>query len=135
MKKYISLLLVLMLCLSLCACGNSQEKQEKEITAILTQGYWSSDLNRTHKFSDSWVQISKDYTLTFFDDGSYRGEYSTTNIGHTNETEYRSYTGTWSIDGTTITLYGTFSDTILTYTEDHVLHGPKAEGYAYVQIP
>ena len=129
MKKYIAFILALVMCLSLCACGNSQEK---EITAILTQGYWSSDRNWTNKISDTWVKIYSDYTLTFFDDGSYRGEYSVTSIGAFDGTERESYTGTWSIDGTTITLHGTLSDTILTYTEDHVLHGPKAEGYAYV---
>ena len=79
MKKTLSFLLVIALFLSLSACGNSKEK---EITTILTQGSWvSSDRDWTNKVSDTWTQIYSNYTLTFFDDGSYCGEYTVTNIG------------------------------------------------------
>lgn len=132
MKKTLSFLLVITLFLSLSACGNSKEK---EITTILTQGSWvSSDRDWTNKVSDTWTQIYSNYTLTFFDDGSYCGEYTVTNIGSFDGTEQKRYTGNWSIEGNTITLHGALSDTVLTYTEDHVLHGPKADGYTYTHV-
>ena len=132
MKRVLSILLVLAMCLCLCACGDSQEK---EITTILTQGSWvSSDRGWTNKPSNTWTQIYGNYKLTFFDDGSYCSEYTVTNIGAFDGTEQERYTGKWSINGNTITLHGALSDTVLTYTEDHVLHGPKADGYTYTHV-
>ena len=118
MKKALSLLLALVMCLSLCACGNN----EQEIVEILISGTWISDTVRreTNQYSEHkrWY----DYKIYFYEDGSfkrthlYRMEDNVRNRYYGPEEE--SFIGTWSIDGNTVitTAYG--NETKYTFSFD-----------------
>lgn len=133
MKKYIALVLALMLCFSLCACG---ESQEEKIAAILTQNSWySPDRESISQLSDDWTVVCHSYTLTYFEDGSLRGDYLQTQTGVFNKEDELSYTGTWSVDGNSIIMeFGYGLTTVFIFTEDNVLHGPQSEGYTYLPM-
>ena len=131
MKRTFSLILALVLCLSLCACNNSQEE---ELKAALTHGTWiSADRDWTSEINDTWIKIYSDYSLVFFEYGSYRGEYTETSIGAFEGTETCTYTGTWLIeDGAIILDRGQPFSSEKRYTlENGILYGPAADGYTY----
>ena len=134
MKKHLAFILALVICLSLCACSSSQDK---EIIECITQGKWYSyDRNVVHKVTDTWTVVVSDYWYVFYEDGSYKGGHTDTDYGHLNEVEYSQHTGTWIVeDGYIILDRGNPHLSEKKYTlKDGVLYAPAAEGYSYHQV-
>ena len=113
MKKALSLILAIVLCLGLCACGNNNESKNEElkIKEALISGVWNSDTVRRNTNQcehERWY----DYKIYFYEDGSfkrtnlYRSEDNVHNRYRGPEEE--SFYGTWTIDGNTVitTAYG-----------------------------
>ena len=135
MKKALSLLLALVLCLGLCACGNSEGK----IKEALTKGEWYSD-----RESDNGYNRTYNYNIRFYEDGSYKLTYisHTYNWAWQQSPETKTETGTWSIDGKAVTLTSNGAGNVvkLTYSRDNernkdILTGPQSEGgYTYYRF-
>lgn len=135
MKKALSLILVLVMCLSLCACSFNEDRIKKS----LTRGNWYSD-----RETDNGTNRTYDYVIRFYDDSSYKLTYMshTYNWPWKQEPAEQSEIGTWSIDGNVITLTSKYSSIVvkLTYSHDkeqekEILTGPQSEGgYTYYRF-
>ena len=135
MKKALSLILALVLCLSLCACGNNESK----IKDALINGVWASD-----ETTDDGTVRTYDYKIVFYSDGTVKK----THIHHTYnwpwklDPEEETSTGTWSIDGSNVILtFGNDAPKSFSFSYDegeskNTLVGPQAEGgftyYSYI---
>lgn len=90
MKKIISMLLVIAMCLSLCACGGdgSIEATEKDFEDILCSETWHSIMRDPIMYAQNAV-----YTLNFEEDGTGTYKYSV-----------NSQQFTWTLENDTVTI-------------------------------
>ena len=123
MKKTISLLLVVGLCVCLCACGSNGGT--KKIEDRLIVGKWVSD--RTEM--DGRLT---NFTITFFSDGSAKLSYYDTEFS-----EQIDNSLTWTISEPNIVSIGRGTFTKYTYVDDNgveKLMAPQADGYWYEHV-
>ena len=129
MRKIISLVLMLVLCLSLCACGgvggSENAKDALSIEESLVLGTWVTD----HTKMDGRLI---NYTLTFFSDGSMTECYYDTAMDQQVKNVLK-----WSLSDNTITIESYFGSNTLTYSNENgieKLSASQAEGYWYEHV-
>ena len=90
MKKIIALLLAVVLCFALVACGGSAKTEEMLI------GTWTCE----REAGQDNVEQATTYTLELYQGGTCY-KY---NLGKENGKKYNNHTGTWSVEGDILTI-------------------------------